>query len=98
MPEQRWEDYLALGVTEIRVYGASAIQVARRLRILLEELRPVVLPEYEAALGRELERLDATVAASFASRVDHDLALVGDRQGIGGPVLSEAKRTSARAR
>ncbi len=92
MPEQRWEDYLALGVTEIRVYGASAIQVARRLRILLEELRPVVLPEYEAALERELERLDATVAASFASRVDHDLALVGDRQGIGGPVLSQAKQ------
>jgi uncharacterized membrane protein len=92
MPEQRWEDYLSLALTEIRVYGANAIQVARRLRMLLEELRPVVLPEYRAALDRELERLDATVAASFTSRVDLELARVGDRQGIGGPVLSEARR------
>jgi uncharacterized membrane protein len=92
MPEQRWEDYLSLALTEIRVYGANAIQVARRLRMLLEELRPVVLPEYEGALDRELERLDATVEASFANRVDLDLARIGDRQGIGGPVLSEARR------
>jgi uncharacterized membrane protein len=92
MPEQRWEDYLSLALTEIRIYGANAIQVARRLRMLLEELRPVVLPEYRAALDRELERLVASVEATFAHGVDLDLASVGDRQGIGGPVLSEARR------
>ena len=35
MPAQRWEDFLALGVTEIREYGATSIQVMRRLRAML---------------------------------------------------------------
>jgi hypothetical protein len=31
-------------VTEIRQYGAGSVQVTRRLRALLEELRSEVLP------------------------------------------------------
>lgn len=31
-PVRRWEDFLELGVTEIRRYGATAVQVTRRLR------------------------------------------------------------------
>ena len=46
-----WDEYLALGVTEIRAYGASSVQVARRLRAMLEELHGAVLPEYRA-VGR----------------------------------------------
>ena len=84
LPAPRWEDLLALGVTEIREYGAPAVQVLRRLRALLEELRESVRPEYVAAVERELERLDATVAASFGETVDVDLAGGSDRQGIGG--------------
>jgi uncharacterized membrane protein len=34
-----WEEYLALGVTEIREDGSSSIQVVRRMRAMLEELR-----------------------------------------------------------
>ena len=33
----RWDDFLALAVTEIREYGATSIQVVRRLRAMLEE-------------------------------------------------------------
>jgi len=85
MPEQRWEDYLGLAVTEIREYGASAVQVMRRLRVLLLDLRETVRPEYAAALDDELARLDATIEASFRSRPDTDLARQPDRQGIGAP-------------
>ncbi len=84
-PGRRWEDYLALGVTEIREYGAGAIQVLRRLRAMLEELHEDVLPEHRAAVDAELERLDATVESHFGDTIDYDRAAAPDRQGIGGP-------------
>ncbi|HEX6762179.1 MAG TPA: DUF2254 domain-containing protein [Gaiellaceae bacterium] len=85
MPAHRFEDMLSLGVTEIREYGAASVQVMRRLRALLEDLRESVLDEYAPLVDEQLARLDATVAASWGDRVDHDLARVADRQGIGGP-------------
>ena len=38
VPFRRWADFLALGVTEIREYGSSSIQVMRRVRAMLEKL------------------------------------------------------------
>ena len=84
IPGQRWEDLLALGVTEIRQYGAPSIQVMRRLRAALEALRETVLPDYAPAVGAELARLDRTVETSFGASPDADRARVPDRQGIGG--------------
>ena len=83
-----WEDYLALGVTEIRLYGASGIQVMRALRATLEELREDVRTEHRAAVEEELARLDSTVAARWGESVDLDRAMVADGQGIGGPGLA----------
>jgi uncharacterized membrane protein len=85
MPVRTWGDFLALGITEIREYGATSIQVVRRLRALLEELGELVLPENRAAVDDQLRRLDATVAAGYADSIDIDLALASDHQGIGGP-------------
>jgi uncharacterized membrane protein len=84
MPAQRWEQYLSLGVTEIREYGATAIQVVRRLRALLLALRDAVLPEHAAAVEEELERLEHSAAHGFGDTVDRDLSGAADRQGIGG--------------
>jgi uncharacterized membrane protein len=84
IPARRWEDYLTLGVTEIREYGATAIQVMRRMRAMLEELRDEVRPEHRPAVEEELARLDATVARTFADSVDLDRANTADPQGIGG--------------
>ena len=85
IPVRHWEQYLDLGVTEIRQYGASSVQVSRRLRALLEELRSGVLPERRAAVDAELCRLEASVTASFPDGGDRSLAAESDRQGIGGP-------------
>ena len=85
MPAQRWEDYLSLGVTEIREYGATSIQVVRRLRAMLLALRESVLPAYAAAVEQELATLERAVAGSFGDTVDAELAAAWDRQGIGGP-------------
>ena len=79
-----WEDYLTLGVTEIREYGSTAIQVMRRMRAMLEELREVVRPEHRPAVEEELARLDVTVKRNFANSFDLDRANTADPQGIGG--------------
>jgi uncharacterized membrane protein len=91
--DNRWEDYLSLGVTEIREYGTNSIQVVRRLRAMLEDLQASVLPEYLPAVERELARLDASVAARYGETVDADLASGSDRQGIGGPAVLELGRS-----
>ena len=85
MLARRWEDYVTLGLTEIREYGATSVQIMRRLRALIEELRETVRPEHRAALEEELRRLDATVADSWRDSVDLDRAGGADGQGIGGP-------------
>jgi hypothetical protein len=79
-----WEDYLTLGVTEIRQYGVTGIQVMRALRAMLEELRGEVRPEHGAAVEEELARLDLTLATQWGDTVDLDRATVADGQGIGG--------------
>lgn len=83
---RQWADFLALGVTEIREYGATNIQVTRRLRAMLEELQQEVAPRHQAAVADELARLDATIARSFGDSPDLDRASTADRQGIGGAV------------
>jgi uncharacterized membrane protein len=87
-----WQDFLALGMTEIRDYGASSVQVVRRLRALLEELHATVRPEHRAAVEDELARLDAQVEQAFGATADLDRAVEADRQGIGGaPPLEHRK-------
>jgi uncharacterized membrane protein len=88
MRARSWEDFLTLGVTEIRLYGLSAIQVMRRLRAVLEELRETVRPEHRDAVVEELRRLDAMVEEIWRDSIDLDRARVADTQGIGGPAAS----------
>ena len=93
LPTPGWEDYVALGVTEIREYGATSVQVMRRLRALLETLLESVRPEYRQAVLDELARLDSTVAGTWKESVDFDLALMADRHALGG---SSADRSANR--
>jgi uncharacterized membrane protein len=95
VPARRWEEYLSLGVTEIREYGASSVQVVRRLRAVLAELHDTVRPEHRAAVESELARLDADVEREFGSSADLDRASESDPQGLGGvngPALERAVR------
>ena len=55
---RRWEDLLALALTEIRDYGSTSTQVTRRLRALLEDLAVRVRPEHRAAVAEQLAALD----------------------------------------
>jgi uncharacterized membrane protein len=88
-----WEDYVRLAVTEIRQFGGASIQVARRLRAMLENLIQT-LPEGRATLlRRELELLHRSAERCFAEPEDRALADVSDSQGVGGkPRRDQADR------
>jgi uncharacterized membrane protein len=79
-----WADFVHLAVTEIRHFGAASIQVARRLRAMLENLIEG-LPEERAALLRpELALLHRSAERSFPDPEDRALADISDVQGVGG--------------
>ena len=90
MVTRRWEDYVTLGFTEIREFGASSVQIMRRLRAQLEDLLQTVRLEHRAPVEEELRRLDATVADGWRDSVDLDRASQADRQGIGGRATTAA--------
>jgi uncharacterized membrane protein len=85
VPGRRWEQYLELGVTEIRQYGATSVQVSRRLRAALEELYVQVPSQHRTAVADELCKLEAFVAEHVEAGAERSLALASDRQGLGGP-------------
>lgn len=83
-PCATWEDYLALAFDEIRVCGASQIQVLRRLRAALDGLQSSMPSGARAeAVRRYARRLDATVESSPLDSADRASARQADRQGIG---------------
>ena len=79
-----WEDFVHLAVTEIRQFGGSSIQVARRLRAMLENLADVLPPERTALLRGELTLLRRSTERFFPEPEDQALADVSDSQGVGG--------------
>jgi uncharacterized membrane protein len=79
-----WEDFVYLAVTEIRQFGGTSIQVARRLRAMLENLVAVLPPERTALLRGELTLLQRSTGRSFPEPEDQALAEVSDLQGVGG--------------
>jgi uncharacterized membrane protein len=85
VPMRTWENYLELGISEIRQYGATSPQVCRRLRAMLTDLEGTILPANKSAVRRQLAVLDASVTNNLAEGEERTLAQVSDHQGIGGP-------------
>src|SRR5262249_59668620 len=67
LPVRRWEDYLALGVTEIREYGGNAGQGVRRPRAPLDNPLETGRPQDPAAGEDARARPPAPVAAELCS-------------------------------
>ncbi|MFL6135729.1 MAG: DUF2254 domain-containing protein [Nocardioidaceae bacterium] len=93
VPTRSWDDYLELAVTEIRQYGATSLQVCRRLRAVLLDLESEILPGNQPAVLRQLFVLDRTVDEAFPDEDDRRQARVPDRQGIGGASRQPGGRT-----
>jgi len=83
-PTPTWEDYLTLAFDEIRQYGASSVQVIRRLRSALLGLADSVTEaERKDLVQRYLHRLNLAVEHSVFDAEDRVMALEEDRQGLG---------------
>jgi len=79
-----WEAYVHLAVTEIRHFGGASIQIARRLRAMLENLIQTLPLERAALLQQELDLLQRSTQRFFPEIEDRALAGVSDQQGVGG--------------
>lgn len=79
-----WQDFVQLAVTEIRQFGATSIQIARRLRAMLENLIQTLPEERVALLRHELQLLHRSAERFFTEPEDRALAEVSDYQGVGG--------------
>ena len=80
-----WDDVLDLAFDEIRGYGASSLQVARRLRAVLEDLLAATPSRAARRHSASIcARLDAAVLTAYpAGSPERELAQVPDRTGLG---------------
>lgn len=79
-----WDDFVHMAFTEIRACGANSVQVARRMRAMLENLTRTLPESRHAALYKQLELLDHTLLDLYKFPDDLMLARVPDPQGLGG--------------
>lgn len=79
-----WEDYLQLAVSEIRDYGATSLQICRRLRALLDGLLESLPPVHHPEVRAQLDLLDASVERAFPDPARRSVARMADSQGVGG--------------
>jgi uncharacterized membrane protein len=85
-----WEDFLRLALDEIRLYGASSVQVMRRMKALLSQSISLLPEERRPALRHWQERLQSTIERTYSDTQDKLDASDEDPQGLG----SSRRKTS----
>lgn len=90
-----WEDFVRLAVTEIRQFGGASIQVARRMRAMLESLIRTLPEDRASLLRRELDLLKRSSDRCFPEPEDRALAEVSDFQGVGGTLERDQGNTAS---
>ena len=79
-----WEDYVNVACSEIRACGADNLQIARRMRAMLENLRGTLPEHRRPVLDVQLDLLDWAVQTHFSRPEELALARIPDSQGLGG--------------
>jgi uncharacterized membrane protein len=85
VPFPTWDDLLGLAFDEICFYGATSVQVMRRMNALIADLSHAVPKERRPALESWDVRLKAIIARSFVDSDERLEASKQDRQGLGAP-------------
>ena len=83
VPFPSWDDFLRLAFGEIAAYGATSVQVMRRMLALISDLMSSLPSERRAALKEWQTRLRRSVVAHFSDAEYRTAALAEDRQGLG---------------
>lgn len=94
-PTPTWEDFLRLGVTEIRLYGGANPQICRRMAALLNNLLEIAPPYRRAMILEEQARLRRNLEQNFPDPLDRAVAGVPDTQGFGATDLPAYPTQSA---
>jgi uncharacterized membrane protein len=82
VPQPSWEDFVHLAFDEIRHFGIGSLQIPRRLRAALLDLKTVAPAERQAALDQQLAALDEAVAREYPVLEERHLASGADAQGL----------------
>jgi uncharacterized membrane protein len=79
-----WEDFVHLAFSEIRACGANNLQIVRRLRAMIENLKETLPSHRQHELQHQLSLLDREAKRLFGYPQELALAMVDDSQGLGG--------------
>ena len=79
-----WEDFVSLAFSEIRQCGSNNLQIARRLRAMIENLLQTLPKHRHPALEQQLSLLNREIEKNFSQPEELALARVADSQGLGG--------------
>lgn len=90
-----WEDFVHVACIEIADCGASNVQIARRLRAMLENSIGWLPRHRHPALIQQRDRLDRMLTSLYPNADDLMLARMADTQGLGG---SSRTRTATASR
>ena len=90
VPFPSWDDLVRLAFDEICFYGATSVQVMRRMNALVADLTRAVPEQRRATLRYWDARLKTTIARSFADGEERLDASKEDRQGFGVPRQSSS--------
>ncbi len=78
-----WPEVVSLGLDEILHYGATSLQVVRRLRVLIQDVAAVAPDDRRTPLDERLALVDR-LARAFRDPLLTVVARGADRQGLGG--------------
>ena len=79
-----WEDFVHLAFSEIRRCGSNNLQIARRLRAMIENLTQTLPKHRHGVLLQEQKLLDREIGKNFTYPEELVLAHIADTQGLGG--------------
>jgi uncharacterized membrane protein len=83
VPFPTWDDFLGLAFGEICAYGATSVQVMRRMHALVGDLIAAAPPLRRPSLAHWQAQLRRSVAAHFDDADERERALTEDAQGLG---------------
>jgi uncharacterized membrane protein len=79
-----WDNFVQLAFSEIRACGANNLQIVRRLRAMIENLKETLPSHRQDELQRQVSLLDREAKRLFRYPEELALASIPDSQGLGG--------------
>jgi uncharacterized membrane protein len=79
-----WDDFVQLAFSEIRACGANNLQIVRRLRAMIANLKETLPGHRQDELQHQLSLLDREAERLFRYPEELALASIPDSQGLGG--------------